>query len=223
MSSRSIALFGATGLVGRECLSFLLDRPEYSRVVVFVRRQVSFDLPPDQQKRVAVQVADFDRLASYASLLAVDQILCALGTTIKKAGSQEAFRTVDFAYPAQIARLACERGAQHFLLVSALGANARSSVFYNRVKGELEDAVLALPYRSHTIVRPSLLVGDREEVRPGEKIGAKLAFLIPRKYKPVRARDVAWSLISAAIADDPGISVIESKQIERADPAAASH
>ena len=131
---------------------------------------------------------DFDRLRSYGTLLAVDQVLCALGTTIGKAGSQAAFRKVDFEYPCEVAQLANAKGARHFLLVSALGANARSSVFYNRVKGELEDAVLGLPLRSHTIVRPSLLVGDRTETRPGEIVGAKLGFLVPAQVQ-ARARD----------------------------------
>ena len=221
MTSRSIALFGATGLVGRECLKFLLDRAEFARVVVFVRRKVQLDLSPAQQEKVALHVIDFDRLASYASLLAVDQILCALGTTIRKAGSQQAFRTVDFEYPAEIARLGLERGARHFLLVSALGADARSRVFYNRVKGELENTVLALPYRAHTIVRPSLLLGARAESRLGEKIGEKLAFLAPRKYKPVLARDVAWTLVNAAAADRSGVNVIESHQIQHAQVAGA--
>jgi uncharacterized protein YbjT (DUF2867 family) len=221
MTPRSIALFGATGLVGRECLKLLLERAEFSRVVVFVRRQVQFDLSPAQHEKLELHLIHFDRLASHASLFAVDQVLCALGTTIRKAGSQQAFRTVDFAYPAEIARLALERGARHFLLVSALGADARSRVFYNRVKGELEDAVLALPYRAHTIVRPSLLLGQREETRLAEKIGEKLAFLAPRKYKPVHARDVALSLISAAAADRAGVNVIESEQIQRAHAAGA--
>jgi uncharacterized protein YbjT (DUF2867 family) len=221
MTTRSIALVGSTGLVGRECLKFLLGRPEFSRVVVLVRRQVQIDLSPAHREKVELHVVDFDRLASYAGLLAVDQILCALGTTIRKAGSQQAFRTVDFAYPAEIARLGLERGARHFLLVSAVGANARSSVFYNRVKGELENAVLALPYRAHTIVRPSLLLGEREETRLGEKIGEKLAFLAPRKYKPVHARDVAWTLVNAAFVDGAGVNVIESQQIQRAHAAGA--
>ena len=101
--------------------------------------------------------------------------------------SQAAFRKVDFEYPCAAAQLGYARGARHFLLVSALGANAKSSVFYNRVKGEVEAAVLGVPYRSHTIVRPSLLVGEREETRLGEVIGAKLGFLVPRKYKPIPA------------------------------------
>jgi uncharacterized protein YbjT (DUF2867 family) len=215
VSDHTVTLFGATGLVGRECLRLLLERAEFSRILIVVRRPVNLDLSPAHQRKVELRPIDFARMASYANLFAVDQLLCALGTTIRKAGSQEAFRTVDFEYPSQIARLGVEHGARHFLLVSALGANARSSVFYNRVKGELEDAVLALPYRAHTIIRPSLLLGEREEFRLGEKIGETLSFLAPRKYKPVPARDVARTLIDAAAADHPGVRIIESQQIQR--------
>jgi uncharacterized protein YbjT (DUF2867 family) len=215
MTIRSIALFGATGLVGRECLQLLLDDPEFARVVVAVRREVALDLTAAQRAKLELHVIDFDRLGDHANLLAVDQILCTLGTTIRKAGSQRAFHIVDFAYPEQIARLACERGARHFLLVSALGANARSKVFYNRVKGELEEAVRALPFRSHTLIRPSLLLGDRAEFRLGEKLAAPLGFLLPRKYRPVHAHDVANALVKAAVADHPGLKLIESGEIAR--------
>jgi len=215
MTTRSIALFGATGLVGRECLKLLLDRPEFARVLVAVRRDVPLDLSAAQRAKLELHVIDFDHLASHANLFAVDQILCALGTTIRNAGSQQAFRIVDFTYPEQIARLGVEHGARHFLLVSALGASPRSSVFYSRVKGEFEDAVLALPYRAHTIIRPSLLLGDRAEFRLGEKVAERLGFLTPRKYKPVHVRDVARALVAAAAADHPGVKVIESQEIER--------
>jgi uncharacterized protein YbjT (DUF2867 family) len=215
MTARSIALFGATGLVGRECLHLLLAHAEFTRVVVCVRRPITLEVPPAQRAKLELQVIDFERLAQAAELLAVDQILCALGTTIRKAGSQPAFRTVDFTYPEQIARFGLERGARHFLLVSALGANARSGVFYNRVKGELEDVVRSLPYRAHTIIRPSLLLGERSEFRLGERIAARLAWLAPLKYKPVHARDVARSLVNAALTDSAGLQVIESERIER--------
>ena len=215
MTPRSIALFGATGLVGRECLRLLLDRQEFARVVVVTRRDLPLDITPPQRMKLELQVVDFARLAEHAHLLRVDQVLCSLGTTIRKAGSQPAFRVVDFDYPLQIARLGVEQGARHFLLVSALGANARSAAFYNRVKGELEDAVRALPYRSHTIVRPSLLLGERAEFRLGERVAAHLGFLAPRKYQPVAARDVARALVEAAATDLPGVKVIESAQIER--------
>lgn len=216
MTARSIALFGATGLVGRECLKLLLERSEYARILVYVRRELTLELTPAQQSRVQVQVIDFERLASYPDLCAADQIVCATGTTIRKAGSQQAFRRVDFTYPLELARLGRERGAQHFLLVSSLGASARSSVFYSRVKGELEDAVLALPYRAHTILRPSLLLGDREEFRLGEKVAERLSFLAPRRYRPVHVRDVARALVSVAAADVAGVRIIESSDITAA-------
>jgi uncharacterized protein YbjT (DUF2867 family) len=211
---RSIAIVGATGLVGNECLRLLLEHPDYDRVVALTRRPLA--PTAGASSKLQAHVIDFDRLASYGTLLAVDQILCALGTTIKKAGSQPAFRKVDFEYPYEIAQLGYAKGARHFLLVSALGANAKSSVFYNRVKGELEEAVLALPYRSHTIIRPSLLVGERAETRLGEVIGAKLGFLVPTKYKPVRATDVARALVAAAVEEKPGTRIIESGDIPRA-------
>jgi uncharacterized protein YbjT (DUF2867 family) len=224
---KSIALFGATGLVGRECLRLLLDDRTFSRVLVFTRRPLSSK--PDNSARLArleTHVIDFEQLERHAALLAVDQILCALGTTMRKAGSRQQFRRVDFDYPLAIARIGLAQGARHFLLVSALGANARSPVFYNRVKGELEEAILALPYRSHTIIRPSLLLGERVEFRLGEKIGEWLAFLAPEKYKPVSAIAVAQALVHSAREDRAGKHIIESAEIralagQRIDPGPA--
>jgi uncharacterized protein YbjT (DUF2867 family) len=108
-------------------------------------------------------VAEFEHLDAAKEHFRVSHIVCALGTTIKKAGSQASFRRVDHDYPVAAGRLGLEQGAQHFLLVSALGANARSRIFYNRVKGDVEQAIRALPYRSVTIVRPSLLLGERND------------------------------------------------------------
>lgn len=213
-ADRSVALFGATGLVGGECLRLLLREPGISRVVAVTRRPLALNAHDvGARHRLETAVFDFTQLERYASTLAVDQIFCALGTTIKKAGSQPAFRKVDFDYPLAIARNALAQGARHFLLVSALGANAASRVFYSRVKGELEDAVLALPFRSHTVVRPSLLLGDRNEFRLGERIAARIGFLVPAKYKPVSAAAVARVLVAAARDDLPGKRIIESAEI----------
>jgi len=210
-------VLGATGLVGRECLRLLLDDPSVARVVALVRRPLSDSAPA----KLRVEVVDFDRLALRGDLFAVDQIFCALGTTIKQAGSQAAFRRVDLEYPLAAAKLGVEHGAQDFLLVSALGASAGSRIFYNRVKGELEDALRTLPYRSVTIVRPSLLVGERSEVRLGEKIARRVGWLAPGKYKPVLASDVAAALVNAARAHAPGRHVIESNEIVKASHAGA--
>jgi len=211
-SLKSILVAGATGLVGSLCLQRLLADPAFGRVVVLTRRPLGAQF---QHPKLEQHVVDFARLADYPDAFRVSHILCTLGTTIKQAGSQARFREVDYDYPLQLARLGLAHGAQHFLLVSALGANVNSSVFYSRVKGELELQVRALPYPAMTIVRPSLLLGGRPEFRFGEEIGRRLAFLVPGKYKPVRADDVAKVLVDAARRDVPGVQVIESGDIRR--------
>jgi uncharacterized protein YbjT (DUF2867 family) len=197
-------------LVGSHCLRLLAADPAFSRVVALVRRPLPRELV---QSKVEPHVGDFDRLAEHEELFAVDQILCALGTTIRAAGSQERFRLVDYEYPLAAARLGLAQGATHYLLVSALGANARSRVFYSRVKGQLEAAIAALPYRSVTVARPSLLLGPRAEYRLGEQIAKRFAFLAPNKYRPVDAHAVAATLVRAAQEDAPGWRVIESSEM----------
>jgi uncharacterized protein YbjT (DUF2867 family) len=152
-------------------------------------------------------------MEQHADLFAVDQIICALGTTIKQAGSQERFREVDHDYPLTAARLGLAHGAHHYLLVSALGANAKSRIFYNRVKGELEHDLRALGYPSLTILRPSLLLGNRAEHRLGERIASRLAWLMPPRMKPVQATDVARTLLESARADAPGVRLVESREM----------
>lgn len=221
----TVLLAGATGLVGRHCLELLTADTTFRRVVVLTRRPLPGDLPGADDPKIEERVIDFDRLVDTGPrsdadpapppdrALRVDQVICALGTTRRRAGSKERFRQVDLGYPAALARMAVERGARHFLLVSAIGADPASRIFYNRVKGELEETVSALPYRSVTIVRPSLLLGDREELRLGEELGKRFAFLAPRRYRPVHAADVAAALVRAAKDDQPGRRVIESAGI----------
>lgn len=206
-TNRTVLLLGATGLVGRECLALLLGDSAVGRVVTITRRPI-----PETSTKLVSHVIDMDRMSD-SPLPNIDQVICVLGTTIKQAGSQEQFRHVDFDYPVAVAMLGLERGATHFLLVSALGADPSSRVFYNRVKGDLEKAVLRLPYRSITIVRPSLLLGDRRERRLGEEIAKRFGFLMPRKYSPVEARAVAAALVQAADEDTIGHRIIESAEI----------
>jgi uncharacterized protein YbjT (DUF2867 family) len=205
---RSIALLGATGLVGRHLLTQLEADSSIAAIHVIARRGI-----PQGSAKVVQHVFDLATLEAHGDALAVDQVFCALGTTIATAGSQERFRIVDYEYPLTAARIALRRGARHFLLVSALGANARSRVFYNRVKGELEDAVLALGYRSVTIARPSLLLGDRTEVRRGEQIAKKLSWITPPKYRGIQAATVAKALTEAARLDEPGARILESREM----------
>ena len=208
--SRSVLIAGATGLVGRECLRQLQSDAGVSRIVAITRRPLA-----DVSSKVDAHVVNFNDLEQHRSLFAVDQVFCALGTTIKKAGSESAFRHVDYDFPAALARLGREQGASHFLLVTAIGASAGSRFFYNRVKGELEDVIRTLGYRSVTIVRPSLLLGQREEFRLGERIAMFVGDIVPKKYRPVEARDVAAALVDAARADQPGFHVIENSEIRR--------
>jgi len=206
---RWVLLAGTTGLVGCELLSQLLADSTVAEVVALVRRP----LDRTAGARLRVAVVDFDHLDADPELLRVDQVFCALGTTIKVAGSQDAFRRVDLEYPLRLAELARAAGARHYLLVSALGANAGSSVFYNRVKGELEERVRTLGYRTFTIARPSLLEGARAEFRLGEVVASKLSFLVPPRWKPVHARQVAAALVHAAQVDLPGERVMENREL----------
>ena len=210
MAVNSVAILGATGLVGSECVRQFAESRQFARVVALARRSLPDALA---ESRVETRIVDFERLDAAAEHFRVSHIVCALGTTIKKAGSQERFRRVDHDYPLAAAHLGLRQGARHFLLVSALGANARSRIFYNRVKGDVENAIRALPYRSLTIVRPSLLLGERGEFRLGEWIGKLFAGIVPRRYKPVHARDVAATLLRAAEEDRAGVRVIESREI----------
>jgi uncharacterized protein YbjT (DUF2867 family) len=198
-----VVLVGATGLVGGECLKLLLADPAFERVNVLTRRPLE---GAPASPRLAVHVMDLEHLEPHAELLAADALICALGTTIGQAGSKERFRAVDYGIPLALARLGVERGLRHFLLVSALGADPRSRVFYNRVKGEIEEALSALPLRSLTIVRPSLLLGER--------IAQRFAFLMPGKYAAIHARDVGAALVGLAKQDAAGKRVVESREMQ---------
>jgi uncharacterized protein YbjT (DUF2867 family) len=214
---RSVLLAGATGLVGRECLRLLVADAEVMRLVVVTRRPLPIEIGA---AKLDAHVVDFEHLGDHRELFAVDQIICALGTTMRHAGSRARFRDVDFGLPLRIATLGASCGVRHFLLVSSLGADSGSRVFYNRVKGELEDALRGLGFRSLTIVRPSLLLGKRGERRVREQIGKRLARLAPRRFRPVEASAVAERLVQAARLDAPGVRVIESAEIVTARPAA---
>lgn len=208
--SNSAVVVGATGLVGREILKELVARPEFERVTAAARRALPEEL---QSPKLQTALIDFDRLDDQPDVFRASHVFCAMGTTIKQAGSQERFREVDFSYPVRVAELARATGARHFLLVSSVGANPASRTFYLKVKGELEGAILALGFPSTTVVRPSLLLGDRSEFRLGERIAARLAWALPRKYRAVHVCDVARALVDAAVEDRPGVRIIENPEI----------
>lgn len=191
-------LVGASGLVGDRCLARLLDHPAYDRVTVLSRRPLA-----RSHSKLRVELVDFDGLGSLG--VCCDDIFCCLGTTIRKAGSQQMFRRVDHDYPLALARLGKVAGARQFLLVSALGADAQSSIFYSRIKGETEHDVAAIGLSKVIFMRPSILLGERYESRPGERAGIFVGRLITpllvgrlRKYRPIQADEVAAAMLYAA-------------------------
>jgi uncharacterized protein YbjT (DUF2867 family) len=204
MNSKTALLAGATGLIGSQLLPLLLASDRYSKVIVIGRRNTSIT-----HTRLSSHIVDFDNLAASASLLAVDDVYCCLGTTMKQAGSREAFRRVDYEYPVTLARLSKQQGARQYSLVSAMGANRNSRFFYNRVKGEAEDAISAFGFRSLHIFRPSLLKGQRQKVRAAEAVGSVVgtafSFVTPKSYRPIKAAKVAQAMLSYASRDEDGI------------------
>jgi len=213
--TKQALLAGATGLVGGQLLARLLAHPAYSRVEVLVRREL-----PVRNSKLVQRVVDFEHLEAVSGISA-DDVFCCLGTTIRKAGSQQAFRRVDHDYALALAGLARAAGAQQFLMVSALGADARSSVFYSRVKGETERDIAATGLAKVVFMRPSLLLGERQEVRTGERVGSVVGWLIAplligplRKYRPIDADHVAAAMAYAANHDFRS-GPVESDEIEK--------
>jgi len=206
---------GATGLVGRELVRQLAADGAWREVRALVRRA----LPPALSGPAVVPVqVDYDHLDAPPPWAEADHVFCALGTTMREAGSAEAFRRVDFEYPVRLARATWDRGARHFLLVTALGADPDSRIFYNRVKGEVEAAIIKIGFPSVTIARPSLLLGERTQPRLGEQIGKVAGVLAPARWKPVPAARVARALIDAAKQDRPGVHVLENRELRAAMP-----
>ncbi len=207
---KTALILGATGLVGKALVRQLLDDPRYKQVTCLVRRPMPMAVVAHEQKKVNWLVIDFDSLQDYEGYFKVDHVYCCLGTTIQKAGSQEAFRKVDFEYVHVAAQLARAQQCQSFVWVSSIGANAKSSNFYLRVKGELENAIMGMSQlKNAAAVRPSLLLGERHENRPLEEIAQTVApvlgmFLIGplKKYRPVSAVEVAHKMIRLQVFDD---------------------
>jgi uncharacterized protein YbjT (DUF2867 family) len=204
---------GATGLVGQSLVRQLAAERTWREVRALVRHSLPAELSAPSVIPVPV---DYDRLDPPPPWARADQVFCALGTTMREAGSAEAFRRVDFEYPVALARAALARGARHFLLVTAVGATPSSRVFYNRVKGEVEAAITALGFRSVTIARPSLLLGRRTERRLGEQFGKILGLISPPRWRPVQAAQVARALVEAAKRDLPGIRILENRELRAA-------
>lgn len=213
MSGLTAILAGATGLVGGECLKRLVASPGYERVVVVTRRDLG---DAARHPKVLQAIVEFDQLGSLRRTLRGDHVFCALGTTIRKAGSKAAFRKVDLEYVLRFAQLARMNGARHFSIVSALGASRSSPFFYSRVKGQLEDSLRAMDWPSLAIFRPSVIAGERKESRPLERVSEYALSLAPATWRPVAASDIAAAMVNTALRSPPGLTVIESRDIRAA-------
>lgn len=200
MQGKKAIVVGASGLVGGELLNLLLNSQEYSKVTVFGRRAVGFKHPKLDEK-----IINFEHLYQYKDSFGVDEVFCCLGTTIKKAKTKEAFKKVDVDYVLEIADMAKAMNVEKFLIVSSIGADSKSLIFYSRMKGLLEQRLKEIDFTALHIFRPSLLLGQRREVRSGEStavfLSRALSFIFSgplRRYKPIQAKAVAEGMYHAA-------------------------
>ena len=214
---KTALILGATGLVGNELVKILIQQKNYEKIHLLVRRPIVSHDPACE-----VHVVDFEQLHTYQELFQVTDVFCCLGTTIKKAKSKEAFRKVDYEYPVEAAKIANVSGVEKFLIITAMGSNAKSSIFYNQVKGEVEESLGKLSLPSVHIFRPSLLLGEREEFRFGEKIAAKASAFINilmvgplHPYKAIEAKNVATAMAAVAEVGKSGMNIYPSHKIDQ--------
>jgi len=207
---KTAIVLGANGLVGQELVKQLTENPNYQQIQVLGRRKLA--LIHDK-----INYHSFDFNQPNSSLLMGDVLFCCLGTTIKKAGSQSEFRKVDFEYVIQSAKIAFGNGTKSMVVITAMGADAQSSIFYNKVKGEVEKELSSIGFDKLVIVRPSLLLGNRSEFRFGERVAQVcvrfINFLIPTKYKGIKAEQVAKAMIHYESKSSQPVAIYENQQL----------
>lgn len=216
MSNKTALIFGSSGLVGSNIVAKLLNTVEYDRIKVFVRKPIKLIHPKLEQI-----ITDFDHLEKVADQINGEDLFLCLGTTMAKAGSKESFYKVDFTYNVEVATIAKKNGVKQVLLISSMGADAKSWIYYSKVKGQVENAIAKMGFNIFAIIRPSLLLGDRQESRFGERLAMSLSktfsglFVGPlKKYKAIAAEDVAEAMIRIAQKYIPGKTIYESNRLE---------
>ena len=210
-------VIGATGLVGKQLVRLLLENDNFEKVRIFVRRETGIEHPKLEQ-----QIVDFRNTKSWKAELTGDILFSALGTTLKQAGSKEAEYEVDYTFNLNFAKQAKENGIKNYVLVSSIGADSKSKIFYTRMKGELDEAVSQLGFKNLVILRPSSLTGNRQNKRPMEVITIPIAkFLttfILKQYRPIKDITVAKAMINAVLKPDLDKAIWENLEIfERAE------
>jgi len=205
-------VIGATGLVGKQLVRLLLENENFEKVRIFVRRDSGI-----QHSRLEQQIVDFKNEKTWEKQLTGDVLFSALGTTLKQAGSKEKEYEVDFTFNLNFARKAKENGIENYVLVSSIGANAKSRIFYTRMKGELDEEVAKLGFKNLAILRPSSLTGNRKEKRPAEIISIPVLRFLTRfmlkKYRPIKAEMVARAMINAALKDNLEKTIWEAGEV----------
>lgn len=216
LQPKTALLLGATGLVGGHCLEWLLKSDNYGKVICLVRKKLP--LINDKLEQVVV---DFEKLAEQEAQIKADDVFCCLGTTIKKAKSQANFKKVDYQYPLEVAKIALANGARQYLIVSSMGADPNSLVFYSKVKGQVQQELDKLGYPTLHILQPSLLLGNREETRLGEQVGEAvmkgLDFLMLgplKKYRAIEANAVAFAMVHLANQSQTGTHIHKSDELQ---------
>lgn len=207
---KTAIVIGATGLVGNELVKLLLADPYFEKVKIFTRRDSKL-----VHQKLEEYVIDFDETDKWHHLVQGDVLFSVLGTTLKQAGSKQAQYKIDFTYQYQFAEIASKNGIATYVLVSAVGAHPKATFFYSRMKGELENAIKALPFEATHILRPSVLVGNRKNNRIGERIASFLLTLLNRlgflkAYRPVRAESVAQAMVNASKLPLKGLQIQET-------------
>ena len=210
--SKVANVIGASGLVGQQLVAQLLDHPEFEKVRIFVRRKSGL-----VHKKLDEQIIDFDQPESWKYLVNGDALFSTLGTTIKTAKTKANQYRVDYTYQYEFAKAAAGNGVGAYMLVSSMGADPKSSVFYSKMKGELEEAVAKLNFRKYIIVRPSILDGDRKEKRAGEKIGLVISRFLTKyvfkRYQPTPVIVLAAKMISLSLDKTEGFRMVEGLEI----------
>jgi uncharacterized protein YbjT (DUF2867 family) len=213
---QDVLLAGATGLIGKHLLALLLDSEEYNTIHLVTRRAINI-----QHEKLILHLTDFEQLEEALKELSVTTVFCCMGTTMKSAGSAEVFRKVDYEYPLRLGQLMKKNSARQYVLVSSIGADKNSRLFYSRVKGEIEKAITELGYATTLIFRPSILLGSRQEFRLGETTGKIFMWILSpvligplRRYRPIKAASVAAAMAYHASQRLTGLHIYESEQIQ---------
>ena len=212
-----VLIAGASGLVGKTLIKLLLNSDRTSSVISIVRKSMNID-----HKKLVEKIIDFDNLETELDAINVEVAYCCLGTTIKKAGTKENFEKVDLHYPLRLAEHLHDLGTNQFNIITAIGSNPNSSFYYNRIKGKVEEKLRAVGFTALNIFRPSLLIGNREEHRVGEKLaiaGSKVfnPFLFGpfKKYRGIKSEDVAMAMMVVGLDQScQGMNIFESDKIQ---------